>query len=161
MIDHNECIARYLKPLRFINLAMLILLALSPASSLAGTSSAQQLTNKMLDRLGGRANWAELKNTINGSKQNRVEAPTEVYSVITMDFEKPRFRLDTTTEDINLIRVINAGDSWRISWSGQVEGLPAERFDEDMRWYQAHIYRTIHRIVNQHLHFSLVGNSHH
>jgi hypothetical protein len=45
----------------------------------------------MLQRLGGRAEWAQLRNTINGSQQNRTEEPTVVYAVITMDFQKPRF----------------------------------------------------------------------
>jgi len=37
----------------------------------------------MLERLGGRSAWAGLKNTINGSQQNRAGEPTVVFAVIT------------------------------------------------------------------------------
>jgi hypothetical protein len=120
-----------------------------PGAALANSSTAEGLIEKMLDRLGGRQNWANLRNTINGSKQNRALEPTVVYSVITMDFEQPRFRIDTTGENINLVRVINGDRSWRISWSGLVEDLPDVRMKDDILWYQAHIYRTIHRIANR------------
>jgi hypothetical protein len=111
------------------------------------TSMAELLAARMLERLGGRDAWANLKNTVNGSIQNRNEEPTEVYSVITLEFDQPRFRIDTTSESVNLVRVINGDKSWRISWAGVVEDLPGERFEDDLNWYQAHIYRTIHRIA--------------
>lgn len=128
--------------LRLTGLASLLFLS-APVKAETGDAMAE----RMLERLGGKAVWASLKNTINGSVQHRVTAPNEVYSVITMDFERPRFRIDTIAEDINLVRVINGEASWRISWSGLVEDLPASSFSADMLWYQAHIYRTLHRIA--------------
>lgn len=110
-------------------------------------NSGAQLADRMLERLGGRVAWAGLKNTVNGSMQYRTEEPFEVYSIITMDFTQPRFRIDTIASDINLNRVINGSKSWRISWSGKVEDLPEESYKREMEWYQAHVYRTIHRIA--------------
>ncbi len=106
------------------------------------------LVDKMLERLGGKTAWANIKNTVNGSMQYRAQGPFEVYSVITMDFTKPRFRIDTTATDVNLTRVINGEYSWRISWSGKVEDLPENSYELDMKWYAAHIYRTIHRLAS-------------
>jgi hypothetical protein len=105
------------------------------------------LAEKMLERLGGRAAWAGLRNTINGSQQNRAGEPTVVYAVITMDFEQPRFRIETTAHDLHLIRVINGKDSWRLRRSGAIEDVPEALFAGDMEWYAAHLYRTIHRIA--------------
>ena len=101
----------------------------------------------MLERLGGRAAWAGLRNTINGSQQNRAGEPTVVYAVITMDFERPRFRIETTAQDLRLIRVIDGDNSWRLRRSGAIEDVPAELYADDMRWYEAHLYRTIHRVA--------------
>jgi hypothetical protein len=117
------------------------------STAFADAPEAEQLAEKMLDRLGGRSVWSNLKNTINGSTQNRKQEPTVVYSIITMDFESARFRIDTTAEDVNLVRVVNGESSWKIGWGGEVEDLPADRFQEEMRWYEAHVYRTIHRIA--------------
>jgi hypothetical protein len=107
------------------------------------------VVDQMLDALGGRQNWADLRNTINGSQQNRADEPTVVYSVITMDFERPRFRIETTASDIHVIRVIDGDDSWRLRLSGNIEDVPADLYDEEMRWYGAHLYRTIHRIASR------------
>ena len=81
----------------------------SPSTYAAEATEAEALAGKMLDVLGGRANWAGLRNTINGSQQNRASEPTVVYAVITMDFERPRFRIETTAQDLHLmkIRVVN------------------------------------------------------
>lgn len=110
--------------------------------------SADLLADNMLERIGGRAAWAKLRNTINGSQQNRINEPTVVYAVITIDFERPRFRIETTAPELHLIRVINGADkSWRLRRTGRIEPVPEELFLEDMTWYQAHLYRTIHRIA--------------
>lgn len=110
-------------------------------------ADADALAEKMLDALGGRAAWAGLRNTINGSQQNRAGEPTVVYAVITMDFERPRFRIETTAQDLHLIRVVDGDNSWRLRPSGNIEGLSDGRIADEMKWYDAHLYRTIHRIA--------------
>ena len=122
------------------------LLAWAPAYA-QGTRAADALAEKMLDRLGGRAAWAGLRNTINGSQQNRVGEPTVVYAVITMDFESPRFRIETTAQDLHLIRVIDGDNNWRLNRAGKIEDVPADLVAGDMEWYAAHLYRTIHRVA--------------
>lgn len=110
-------------------------------------SAANKAADQMLEALGGRIAWADLRNTINGSLQNRVDEPTVVYAVITMDFQKPRFRIETTARDLHLIRVINGDKNWRLRRSGNVEDVPKALVEEELRWYDAHLYRTIHRIA--------------
>lgn len=109
--------------------------------------AADKTAEQMLQVLGGRKAWAELRNTVNSSQQNRVGEPTEVYAVISIDFEKPRFRIETTARDVHLIRVIDGDQSWRLRRSGAIEDVPQDLFDDELRWYGAHLYRTIHRIA--------------
>jgi hypothetical protein len=116
-------------------------------ASAHAADDAEALADKMLERLGGRAEWAALRNTVNGSHQNRAGEPTVVYSVIYMDFERPRFRIETTARDLHLIRVVDGDSSWRLNLAGNIEDLPADRYEGEMRWYGAHIYRTIHRVA--------------
>ena len=124
----------------------LAILLLSPTVN-AQEPDAEGLAEKMLDRLGGRTVWAELRNTINGSQQNRADEPTVVYAVITMDFERPRFRIETTAQDLHLIRVIDGKNSWRLRRSGKIEDVPESLFNDEMNWYASHLYRTIHRVA--------------
>ena len=112
-----------------------------------GQVAAEAMAEQMLQAIGGRKAWASVRNTINGSQQNRVGEPTVVYAVITMDFEEPRFRIETTARDLHLVRVINGDNSWRLRRSGAIEDVPPDLFDEDQKWYAAHLYRTIHRVA--------------
>ena len=107
-------------------LAVFCLLCLLPFASPA--SEAEALTGKMLEALGGRGAWAALRGTVNDSQQNRVEPPNVIRAVIHMDFNAPRFR--RTRE-------------------GRIEDLPADRREEDLRWYQGHVYRTLHRLARR------------
>lgn len=113
----------------------------------AAKPSAEAVADRMLAAIGGRETWAGLRNTINGSQQNRVGEPTEVYAVITMDFERPRFRIETVAPGLHLARVIDGENSWRQGRDGKIEDVDDEFFAEEMRWYASHLYRTIHRVA--------------
>ena len=74
-------------------------------------SAIDKKTDLMLSAIGGRSAWAAVKNTVNDSQQNRPEEPTVVRAVITMDFTRPRFRIDTTAPGIRIARVIDGDRS--------------------------------------------------
>jgi hypothetical protein len=132
----------------FASITFVFLLSLlGTVTNGADVFAANKAAEQMLEALGGRNAWAELRNTINGSVQNRVNEPTVVYAVITMDFQKPRFRIETTARDLHLIRVINGDKNWRLRRSGNIEDVPQELIESELRWYGAHLYRTIHRIA--------------
>jgi hypothetical protein len=140
--------------LRAVPILSLLLIA-QVAQADDGEVAANAMAERMLEAIGGRAAWAALRNTINGSQQNRAGEPTVVHAVITMDFEKPRFRIETTARDLHLVRVINGDQSWRLRRSGAVEDVPPDLLDDDLAWYAAHLYRTIHRMAVRDPAFSL------
>ncbi len=130
--------------------ALLIAASSIPAHAAdAGESSeaAERMAEKMLNAIGGREAWAALTNTVNGSQQNRAGEPTVVYAVITMDFEKPRFRIETTARDLRVVRVIDGERHWRLTREGRIEDLPEDLLAADLQWYRTHLYRTIHRLA--------------
>jgi len=131
-------------------LSLLLLLAVCAngcSANAKNLEAADVMAEKMLVAIGGRDAWAQLRNTINGSQQNRAGPPTEVYAVITMDFEQPRFRIETTAPGLHLVRVINGERSWRQRRNGNIEDVPEDLFEDELRWYASHLYRTIHRIA--------------
>lgn len=135
-------------------LAALCLLAFSasPSSSLADDkpqSSAETAVDRLLGAVGGRDAWAALTGTVNDSQQNRAAEPTVVRAVITMDFAKPRFRIDTRGEGFSTVRVIDGERSWRQTREGVVEDVPDDLYEADMRWYGGHVYRSIHRMAKR------------
>lgn len=121
----------------------------STLASGASSVSAESMAERMLTTLGGRSNWAALKNTVNDSQQYRIIEPVEVRSVITMDFTNPRWRIDTTGPGLRLIRAADGDKTWRLNREGKIETTPEQTRAEDARWHAAHLYRTIHRIAKR------------
>ena len=106
-----------------------------------------EIVDRMLTAIGGRTAWARATNTINDSQQNRLEEPTAVRAVITMDFTRPRFRIETTAPGLRVVRVIDGPRNWRLTRQGTIEDVPADLVREDRQWYAGHVYRTLHRIA--------------
>src|SRR5688500_13849589 len=129
---------------RFLFAAALILLSSSAA---AAVTPAEMLAERMLLALGGRDAWAAAKNTVNDSRQDWDGDPPELRVVITMDFERPRIRIDTVGRNLNLIRVLDGDKHWRLSREGTIEPVSAETLAADRKFWQGHVYRTLHRIA--------------
>jgi len=115
----------------------------------AGPSPAERLADRMLVALGGREEWAAVTNTVNDSQQNRAGEPPVVRAVVTMDFDRPRFRIETTGPNLHLIRVIDGDRNWRKTREGRIEPVPEQTVAEDREWYAGHVYRTIHRVARR------------
>ncbi len=127
-----------------------MLLWLGQASaSVSNEPAAEPLAETMLAAVGGRANWAAVRNTVHDAQQFRTDAPNEVRGVISMDFERPRFRIDTTAPGLSVTRVIDGDRDWRLTRDGTIAEVPAATRAEDLRWYAAHVYRTIARIAKR------------
>ncbi len=123
------------------------LLIATAAAASASANEAERLADRMLSALGSRAAWANTRNTVNDSRQDWDGEPPELRVVITMDFARPRLRIETRGKDLHLIRVIDGEKHWRLSREGTIEPVSAETLAVDRRFYAGHIYRTLHRIA--------------
>ena len=110
---------------------------------------AETMANRLLAAVGGRAAWAALRNTVNDSQQFRAEGPAEVRAVITMDFERPRWRIDTTAPGLQLTRVVDGPSDWRLTRDGTVAPLSAATRQDDLQWHAGHVYRTLARVARR------------
>ena len=112
-------------------------------------SGAPALADRLFSAIGGRSTWAALKNTVNDSQQYRINEPTQVRAVITMDFTQPRWRIDTTAPGLQLSRVVDGEGDWRRTREGQIVPLTAATRQEDLQWYASHVYRTLARVARR------------
>lgn len=131
--------------IRMTGLAWILTLAGGMAPQPSETP--EQMAERLLGAIGGRARWAAVTNTVNDSQQNLVADPTVLRVVITMDFARPRFRIDTTGPNLKTVRVIDGPRSWMLTRAGVVQDVPADLMQTDMRWYAGHVYRTLHRVA--------------
>jgi hypothetical protein len=122
-------------------------LLLACTSAVAAEDAAGQLAERMLSALGGREAWARAKNTVNDSRQDWDGDPPELRVVITMDFESPRVKIETRGKDLHIIRVIDGDRNWRMSRDGTIGPLNPDVVTIDRRFWDGHVYRTLHRIA--------------
>lgn len=127
---------------------ILLLTGLGAAPSVA-QADADVAVERMLQSVGGRAAWARVTNTVNDSQQNRLADPVVVQVTITMDFERPRFRVETTAPGLHVARAINGDDHWRRNRAGELGPIPDDVLAEDRRFYAGHIYRTLSRLARR------------
>lgn len=128
-------------------IAALFVWFLLAASAVAAPGD--QAVEKMLAALGGREIWASTTATLNDSQQNRVSDPAVVRALIWLDFTAPRFRIESRAPDFTVVRVIDGDRHWRRLRDGKIEAIPPELLAEDMAWYGAHVYRSIHRLASR------------
>jgi len=124
--------------------ALLLLLA---CACPAAAATADEVADRMLAALGGRDAWARAKNTLNDSRQDWDGDPSVLRVVITMDFERPRLRIETWGEGLHLIRVLDGDKHWRIARDGAIGPISDQVLAIDRKFWAGHVYRTIHRIA--------------
>jgi len=143
--------------IRFAELALI--LAVVSGVSPQAAETPEQMADRLLGAIGGRARWATVTNTVNDSQQNLVADPTVLRVVITMDFTRPRFRIDTTGPNLKVVRVIDGPRSWMLTRAGVVQDVPDNIMKTDMEWYAGHVYRTLHRVAARDAALSLSINA--
>ncbi len=130
-----------------MNLRRRLLLASLPASLSWPAAAAEERLESLLAAVGGRAAWAALTGTRNDSQQNRIDKPTVVHAVVSIDFTQPRVRIDTRAPGLRLARAIDGERHWRLARDGTLGPIPDATLQQDRRWYDGHVYRTLHRLA--------------
>lgn len=125
-------------------LLVVALLVLAPH---AVASEAEAVAERMLSSLGGREAWARAKNTVNDSRQDWDGDPSELRVIITMDFERPRLRIETWGKDLHLVRVLDGENHWRRARDGQIGPVSDSTLEIDRKFWAGHVYRTLHRVA--------------
>ena len=136
---------------RFIQFmgATLVLIGLSAVSPAVPAHDAEPAVERMLQALGGREAWARVRNTVNDSQQNRLVDPVEVRTVITMDFERPRVRIETTAPGLHVVRALDGDRHWRRNRAGELGPIPDDVLADDRRFIAGHVYRTLARLARR------------
>ena len=122
-------------------------LLLGCAAPALADPAAESLADRMLAAVGGRDAWARARNTVNDSRQDWDGDPSVLQVVITMDFERPRLRIETRGEGLHLIRVLDGERHWGQARDGTIGPVSASTIEVDRKFWAGHVYRTLHRIA--------------
>jgi hypothetical protein len=124
-----------------------LLIAVGPGASAQSPQGAEAQVERLLAAVGGRERWAALTSTTNVSKQNRATDPAVIVSTIWLDFRAPRFRIENRGEQFHSWRAVTNGQGWVRRNDGTIGDISPTTLNEDVRWYGAHVYRSLHRMA--------------
>ena len=130
-------------PVQFaIAIAAIILAPAADAQDDTGRARAERL----LEAMGGRAAWATVKFVHVEAIHDDVSIRDSYTNKIWNDFTAPRVRLEAKNAEIDRRRAINGETGWR--WrDGQESALTREQYEDERSWWEANIYRTLHRLA--------------
>jgi hypothetical protein len=122
--------------------AVAVLCSNTPAQEDAGRARAERL----LEAMGGRAAWAKVKFVHVEAIHDDVSVRDAYTNKIWNDFTAPRVRLEAKNAEIDRRRAINGESGWRVR-DGQENAMTPEQYEDERSWWEANIYRTLHRLA--------------
>lgn len=118
------------------------------AAPAAAPESADARLERFLTAMGGRAAWAEAKSYV--IRATHYEAPRAPYAnTIWNDFAWPAVRVEARGPEFTVLRAIDGDRGWRQRDGGEVTVLTREQVEDEKRWWESNIYRTLHRLARR------------
>lgn len=129
-----------------ILLTLLLLFTVARPQTTAPDAAAQSLVDEFLVAMGGRAAWAKVKFVHVEAIHDDVAIRDPFTNRIWNDFTAFRVRFEARNATIDRRRglVGDAGWRWR---EGETSALTPAQVAEERRWWEANIYRTLHRLA--------------
>jgi hypothetical protein len=126
----------------------IVLLALALAAPLAAqsTETAAQRVERFLAAMGGRGAWAQVKFAHVEAVHDDLTIPQPFTNRIWNDFTQPRVRFEAKNATLDRRRGISDGQGWRVR-DGVASAMTPGQVEDDRRWWEANIYRTLHRLA--------------
>ena len=126
------------------HLLLFLLLVSALAAQAAETAAAR--VERFLSAMGGRAAWTQVKFVHVEAIHDDIAIAEPFTNKIWNDFTAPRVRFEAKNASLDRRRAITEDKGWR--WrDGQVTALTPEQYEDDRRWWEANIYRTLHRLA--------------
>ena len=124
--------------------AGVVLSNLAAAQQRDGTGAAR--AEALLAAMGGREAWSKVKFVHVEAVHDDVSIREPFTNKIWNDFSAPRVRLEAKNAQIDRRRGIADGKGWRLR-DGERSLLTPEQYEDERSWWEANIYRTLHRLA--------------
>lgn len=127
-------------------LFLLCTLVLTPLHAQQATETAEARVERLLEAMGGRAAWAQVKFVQVEAVHDSLNLDELIDNKIINDLTVQRVRFEGKNSQIDSRRAITDNTGWR-SRAGEVAAMTPEEVENDRRWWEANIYRTLHRLA--------------
>ena len=101
----------------------------------------------LLEAMGGKEAWARTTSMRIDARHYEADMASPYDNRIVLSFEKPLIRIEARSDLIRRTRAIAGNAGWHVSEKNPVREMTAEQVEGDIKWWEAHIYRTVHRLA--------------
>lgn len=129
----------------FTRSAGLLLLGLGLVTSLPAETGPER-AERLLTAMGGRDAWAKVNFVHVEAVHDQLNIRDPFTNRIWNDFTQPRVRFEAKNDTIDRRRVIADGVG-HYSRDGVVRELTAQEVADELKWWEANLYRTLHRLA--------------
>lgn len=138
MISPDRC--------RILAASLVAALILAPLQAQETDETAGARVGRLLEAMGGRDAWAQVKFAHVEAVHDDLSVAEPFTNKIWNDFTAPRVRFEAKNAQLDRKRAIADGRGWR-SRDGEVSPLTPEQVENDRLWWEANLYRTLHRLA--------------
>jgi hypothetical protein len=132
-------------------LAFCLALAVAPlahADVPPAPDAAEARVEQLLTAMGGRDVWASIRSMQNVATQYSTQVDEPYKNLIWNDFDSPRIRIEQSGPAMNRMRAFSDDKGWRVR-DGEPSLLTAEEIAEERKFWEANVYRTLHRLARR------------
>ncbi len=115
-------------------------------AAVAQAETGPERAERLLAALGGREAWAKVQFVHVEATHDQLNIRDPFTNRIWNDFTRPRVRFEAHNDAIDRRRVIADG-AGRYARDGVVRDLTPQEVADELRWWEANIYRTLHRMA--------------
>ncbi len=119
--------------------------AIAPLAS-AQEDAGRERAERLLAAMGGREAWAKVKFIHVEAVHDDLGLRDSYTNKIWNDFSAPRVRFEAKNAEIDRRHALDGEKGWR--WrDGKETPLSAEQLEDERKWWEANVYRTLHRLA--------------
>jgi hypothetical protein len=125
-----------------------LLLLVSPLAA-ADSDPGRAAADRLVAAMGGAEAWSRARGLIIRARHWEAGLDAPYDNLIQMSLDEPRMRFEGDNATMKRRRAVVGDKGWRVSETRDLSPMTAEQVADDLRWWEAHAYRTIGRLARK------------
>lgn len=125
-----------------------LFLLVSPIAA-ADSDPGRAAADRLVAAMGGVEAWSGARGLVIRARHWEADLDAPYDNLIQMSLDEPRMRFEGDNEIMKRRRAVVGDTGWRVSEGRELGPMTAEQVAGDLRWWEAHAYRTIGRLARQ------------
>jgi hypothetical protein len=137
--------------MRVILAALSVLfLAITPASfAETEPDPGRAAADRLVAAMGGAEAWSRAHGLVIRARHWEAQFDAPYENLIQMSLDEPRMRFDGDSATMKRRRAVVGDTGWRVSEVRDLGPMTAEQVADDLKWWEAHAYRSIGRLARK------------